>query len=368
MLQLGVSGASAPSLAAQGRALAAAVARELTWGLRATSQELRGWRRMATRIPDPRLRADALAALDRKRGHAHGAALFAILPARRERTLLRLLVAYETLVDFLDNASERHPDPANGTQLHQAVVDALACERPPADWYARHPWREDGGYLGALVATCRSDARALPSLARVQPLLAAAAQRSLVLGLNHDPDARRRDAALRAWAAPQRPPHARELAWFELSGAASATLVVLVLLALAAEPKLPVDAVAAVHDAYWPWVSLATTMLDSWVDRDDDAAVGHHSYVAHYPDAATAVARTREAIVQAVSGVGALPDGGRHRVIVGCMVALYLSKAGAGKPEDAVAGRELLLAGGPLVCGLLPILRAWRVAYGQRSA
>jgi hypothetical protein len=49
------------------------------------------------------------------------------------------------------------------------------------------------------------------------------------------------------------------------------------------------------------------------------------------------------------------------------MVALYLSKGGANKPEGRAGTRELLLAGGPLVCALLPILRAWRIAYGQRS-
>lgn len=354
-----------PSASAQGRALVGGAARELSWGLRATSRELRWWRRMALRIPDPRLRADALASLERKRGHAHGAALFTILPAARERALLRLLVAFETLVDYLDNASERHPDQAAGLQLHQAVVDALAPERPLGDYYACHPWRADGGYLVALVETCRQECRALPSLASVRPLLDDATRRSRVLAINHEPDPCRRDAALRAWAQAERQP--TELEWFELSGAASATLDALLLLTLAAEPGASVRAVQGAHAAYWPWASLATTMLDSWVDRRDDAAVGHHSYVAHYADAATAVARTREAIARALDDVARLPDGGRHAVIVGCMVALYLSKPGACSAGEDGAARELLLAGGPLVRGLLPLLRVWRIAYGQRT-
>jgi len=367
MLHRATDVVATPSAAAQGRALVAGAARELSWGLHVTSCELRVWQRLAARIPDPRLRADALASLASKRGHAHGAALFTILPAPRERGLLRLLVAYETLVDYLDNVSERHPDQANGRQLHQAVVDALADERPCADWYARHPWQADGGYLRTLVETCRAEVSALPSIRCVRPLLDAATRRSLVLGINHDPDPQRRDAALRAWAASEQCLQP-ELEWFELSGAASATLVVLVLLTLAAEPQLGSPAVDAVHAAYWPWVSLATTMLDSWADRGDDAAAGQHSYLAHYPDEATAVLRVHEAIVRSLDGVGRLPAGGRHVVIVACMVALYLSKRGARGAHERAAARELRLAGGPLVSGLLPVLRAWRIAYGQRAA
>jgi len=366
MLSSATAVAASPSASAQGRALVAGAARELSWGLHATSRELRGWRRVALRIPDPRLRADALASLGRKRGHAYGAALFTILPAARERALLRLLVAFETLVDYLDNVTERQPDQVDGLRLHQALLDALAPERPLADYYARHPWRADGGYLAALVETCRRECRALPSFDRVRPLLDEATRRSLVLALNHEADPRRRDAALCAWAEGERRGQP-ELAWFELSGAASATLVALLLLTLAADARIDACAVEAAHDAYWPWASLATTMLDSWVDRREDAAAGHHSYVAHYPDEATAVARTREAIARAFDDVGRLPDGGRHAVIVGCMVALYLSKPGACDAREDVAGRELLLAGGPLVRTLLPALRAWRIAYRQHA-
>jgi tetraprenyl-beta-curcumene synthase len=356
-----------PCGSAHRRALLAAAMRELSWGLRAASRELRAWRRAAEAIPDARLRADALASLDRKRGHAHGAALFTILPTRREPALLRLLVAYETLVDYLDNVSERHPDPADGRQLHRSLVDALDPDRPLADYYARHPWRDDGGYLARLVETCRSGCRALPAFERVRPLLAAAALRALVLGVNHDRDARRRDAALRAWAARELTPPS-EISWFELSGAASATLVVLALLTLAVDPQLSDADVAAVHAAYWPWVSLATTMLDSYVDRAEDAAAGHHSYIAHYGDAATGAARVRELLVRALEEVRRLPDGGAHAVIVACMAAMYLSKPTARAPEQRATTRELLAVGGPLVRGLLPVLRAWRIAYRQRSA
>ena len=45
--------------------------------------------------------------LEKKRTHADGAALFGTPPCWRNMHLLRLLVAYELIWDFLDNLSER---------------------------------------------------------------------------------------------------------------------------------------------------------------------------------------------------------------------------------------------------------------------
>jgi tetraprenyl-beta-curcumene synthase len=322
---------------------------------------------MAESIPDAPIRDDALHSLDHKRGHADGAALFTILPRRRDRELLALLVAYETLVDFLDNVNERHPTRANGEQLHRALSDALDPDGPLHDYYLHHPWQDDGGYLAALVDSCRERCRALPSFDRVRPLVGREAGRSLVLGLNHEEDPALRDGALRAWAGREYPDE-RDLSWFELSGAASATLVVHVLLTLAAEPCLSDSDVHDAYAAHWPWIALATTMLDSYVDQADDEASRNHSYIAHYPHPEAAIMRLHESTGRALEGARALPDGHRHLVIVGCMIALYLSKPSARVPELRATTAALVESGGSLVRLLLPILRAWRWVFAQRSA
>ncbi|HZV75135.1 MAG TPA: DUF2600 family protein [Conexibacter sp.] len=355
-----------PLSPAQIRALVGAAARELSWGLRAVSREMRAWRAMAESIPDATMREDALHALDHKRGHADGAGLFTILPRRRDRELLALLVAYETLVDFLDNVSERHPTPVNGEQLHRALGDALDPGGPLTDYYRYHPWKDDGGYLVALVNACRERCRVLPSFERVRPLVRREAHRALVLGMNHDDDPARRDAALRAWAAREYPDE-HDLSWFELSGAASASLVVHVLLTLAAEPDLTEPEIGGAYAAHWPWIALATTMLDSYVDQTDDEASGNHSYIAHYPDRDTAIRRLRQSIGRALGAARELRDGHRHAVIVGCMIALYLSKDSASAPELRTTTATVAESGGSLVRLLLPILRAWRTVYAQRS-
>lgn len=355
-----------PLSPAQIRALVAGASRELWWGLRAVSRETSRWRVMAESIPDAPIREDALHALDHKRGHADGAALFTILPRNREGELLTLLVAYETILDFLDNVNERHPTKRNGEQLHRALIDALDPDSPLTNYYRYHPWSDDGGYLVALVNTCRERCRSLPSFERVRQLVGRETRRALVLGLNHETNDTRREEALRAWAAREYP-NERELSWFELSGGASASLVVHVLLTLAAEPELTAAEVGAAYAAHWPWIALATTMLDSYVDQADDAMSGNHSYIAHYPDPETATRRLRQSIVQSLRAARQLRDGHRHTVIVGCMIAMYLSKDSARAPELRATTITLARDGGSLVRLLLPILRAWRLAYSQRS-
>lgn len=338
--------------------------RELTWGLHAVSRELAYWRSRALAIPDPVMRNDALSALTRKRGHIDGAALFTILPRRRNRNLLRALTTYAHIVDFLDNVHERHPQAADGVQLHRALVDAVDPNGTTRDYYRFHPRRDDGGYLVALVSACQAGCRALPSFPHVRALVRREAERNLVLGLNHEPDPVKRDAALRAWAA-RRDDGLTGLAWYEVSGAASATIAILGLLALAAEPHVTATAAHATQRALWPWSNLATTMLDSYADLVDDRRRGDHSYIAHYPDDRTAVVRVRNALAQTFESVSSLPQAHRHALIVGCMAALYLSKPGLRAPELAPTTRELTRAGGTLVRLLVPLLRAWRLAYRQ---
>ncbi|HZV74068.1 MAG TPA: DUF2600 family protein, partial [Conexibacter sp.] len=119
---------------------------------------------------------------------------------------------------------------------------------------------------------------------------------------------------------------------------------------------------------YFPWVSLATVMLDGYVDQAEDAAGGSHSYLEHYGDEALASTRLRESIERSARGVMGLPNGHRHAVLVACMTAMYLSKDSARAPELRETTRELVAAGGSLTRLLLPVLRLWRIRYGQRSA
>jgi tetraprenyl-beta-curcumene synthase len=349
-------------------ALGRVASRELLWGLRDVSREVNEWRQLARAIPDRELRTDALEALACKRANIDGAALFWTLPRARSRDLLRLLVAYEILADYLDCTSERAAAHGirNGLQLHRALIEAIDPSRPLSDYYRHHPWREDGGYIRALIGYCRRTAARLPSFAQVQPLAARAARLTTVLALNHEPDPSLRDTEIKAWSELHFP-EGSPLAWFELAGGASAWLTVLALLALAADTGREREEVERTYAAYLPWVSLVGTMLDSYADVAEDREVGAHSYIAHYTNATQALERIGEILTEALAKVGDLPNGERHLALISCMVAMYLSKDSARTTGNLPATRQLARAASPLPWALIPAVRAWRVIYGLQT-
>lgn len=350
------------------KALAAAMTRELCWGLRAVSSEVEYWRGRAAIIPDREIREDALSSLEDKRGNTDGAALFWTLPDLRLPQLLRLLVTYEIMCDFLDSVSERGAGAGlvNGRQLHLAFSEALDPRVPISDYYRYHPWTEDGGYLRLLVELCRAACVLLPSYAAVRPTLIRAATLAQVQGLNHELDPCLRDNTLREWSAREFAGRS-DLAWYEFSGAASTWISVLALLALAAEPgRRPAEAVKT-YAAYF-WVCLAATVLDSYVDEAEDIANGDHCYFGHYPSRDLGIARAHEIVKRASREAAGLRNGHRHTVIVACMIALYLSKDSALEGRLGPTSRMLLTSGGSLAAMLGPVLRAWRAAYSLKGA
>jgi tetraprenyl-beta-curcumene synthase len=355
--------------------------RELAFGLRATSREIARWQRLAASIPDPDLRADALAALTRKRGNVHGAALFWTLPDARSADLLHSLVAWEVLADYLDCVSERGAARgiANGRQLHLALREALQPDAALSDHYRHHRSRADGGYLHALIERSRASCAGLPSYAEVQGPMLRAAKLTLVLGVNHEPDPARRDAALAAFAQRELPDACQS--WFERTAGASAWLTVLAMLAAAARPRqaygaaargIAADAAASEAErsyaAYLRWISPVGAMLDSYSDIFEDARSGDHSYISHYGSLDLATERLSELIRRSRTEARALPHGRRHELIACCLIAFYLSKDSVREPRLAAHTRTLLGAAGPLTQLLAPALRAWRIAYGQRAA
>jgi tetraprenyl-beta-curcumene synthase len=126
--------------------------------------------------------------------------------------------------------------------------------------------------------------------------------------------------------------------------------------------------VARTYDAYAQWIAPAGAMLDSFADIAEDRASGDHSYIAHYPSMDVAVERIGRLMRESRREIRALPGGARHSVVLSSMIAFFLSKEAARAPELRASARELRRAGGPLVELLLPVLRLWRIAYGQRSA
>lgn len=314
------------------------------------------------------LRGDALQALARKRHYTDGAALFSALPRRRHLHLLELLVALQTIANFVDVASERGAAVRgrSGSTLALAIIDAVDPAAPHRDYYAEHPWRDDGGYLQAIVTSCQARCAQLPGYPTARPQLLREARLLRTLELEHDPDPHRRDHQLRC-AATEAFPTEQDATWFEIAGGASSALPVLALLAAAAEPIGSDDALAAIIDTY-SWAGRLGVVLDGYVDQDEDLRSGEWSSIAYYPSPNRAAERVAYLIDRSLRHASQLPRAEIHTLIIAAMTAMYLSHDAARHPARAAATRALGHAGGTTTRLLMPILRLWRIAHHQHDA
>jgi tetraprenyl-beta-curcumene synthase len=328
--------------------------------------ELDAWRMRADAIPDAQLRADALTTLDGERLNVAGAALFCALLGSVDRTLLRVLIAFQTAWDYLDTLSERPSADAiaNGAQLHLALVDALSPGAPCADWYGLHGAAEDGGYLAALVETCREGCASLPGHVAVLDLARAEAARAAVQGINHAPDAVR-EAAMQRWAAEQGS-HPADVRWFELAAAASSSLAILALIAAAAAATNGPAAAERIRGTYFPWICALSTLLDSLVDEREDVRSGSLSFIGHYSSRTVARERLRIFSRRSFAEARELPGGQLHVVMVAGMVAMYLSKPSAWRGPARPLTLAVLAASSRTVLPLLALLGAWRCVARAR--
>jgi tetraprenyl-beta-curcumene synthase len=335
--------------------------------------ELRHWRARAAAIPDPTLRAQALESLYEKRRHAEGAAAFAILAPRSQRaSVIRFLVAFQAMYDYLDTISEDSDnDPfADTVQLHMALTDALMPGVARAHAYALHPEDDDGGYLAEFVETCRSACLTLPAFPVVSPLVRDAARAARhSQGYNHALAGAPPSflaTAVEPWAA-RHGGTANNLHWWEVIGATGSSLAILAQIAAAADPRLEPRERDAINDVYDPWAGAVLALVDSLVDQARDGDDGTHSLSARYGSQRLAADRVAGFAARAIDLASQTTQPDRHGLIVATMIALFATNPEARAPyaEDAI--RSALAAAGPR--GVLPYLALrvrHRLSHGPR--
>jgi tetraprenyl-beta-curcumene synthase len=326
----------------------------------------------AETIPDPLLRADALASHHDKGSNSEGLAALAVLaPTQRRAEVARSLVAYQLMLDYLDGVSERPTaDPlANGLCLHRAFETALDPDATDVDYYAHAPARADGGYLSELIATCRAPLRQLPSYEAARgSLLRQARLCCESQALNHALAFAPMQDQLDDWAA--RTASESELEpgfeWWELIAAAAASsLCVGALLALAATPGASEDEARRVEAAYFPWASGLNALLDSLVDLDEDPEDASH--LRRYSSHEHAAQRLAAIASGARERVSALPDGDLHEAILAAMGALYLIHEDAWRPDREPISLAVYGALGPLARPSLAVHLLRRGGRGSRA-
>lgn len=336
---------------------------------RATQRDLLA---RAEAIPDPWLRADALASHKDKGSNSEGLAALAVLaPSGRRSEVVRSLVSYQLILDYLDGVSERPGDDplGNGLALHRAFEVALDPEAPHEDYYELNAIDDDGGYLPDLIDRCRAPLLDLPSYpATRDALLRQARLCRESQALNHalrygSIEGRLEDWTRRTVAEAGLEPG---FEWWELIAAAAASsLCVGALLALAATPGVEEDEARQVESAYFPWASGLNALLDSLVDLDEDPEGASH--LRRYESWEQAAERLGTIAAGARLRVAELPDGRLHEAILAAMGSLYLIHEEAWRPGCRPISLAVYGALGPLARPALAVHLIRRPGQGSRA-
>jgi tetraprenyl-beta-curcumene synthase len=328
--------------------------------------ERRRRRARALQIPDPLLRATALDA-QRKWGNVEGAAAFAaFVPARHRAAAARAMTCFQAAYNYLDMLGEQPcADPvANGRRLHGALLVALDPDAQHLDYYEHCLEREDGGYLREIVDSCREALAALPSYPALAPAALRAAGRIVEFQSCNTGDrselGRQGDLmTLERWGRAHTPP-GEDLRWWETAAAGGSSLGVFALLALAAEPGLERsttasrEAIAAVEDAYFPWVGALHSLLDNLVDVAEDRATGQHSLIGLYSSPLQAAARIGRLAERSLQATRSLPEARAHTLVLAAMASFYLSTPEAATPAALPVARAVRAAlDGPVDLAML---------------
>jgi tetraprenyl-beta-curcumene synthase len=323
------------------------------------SLHLRRLRRRAAALSDPRARQLALAALE-KRSNLEGAAAFAaFVPWRRRADVVRALVALQAAYSYADVIAEQPSrDPIRDARLaHESLLAALEADRSVAAF---------DDFVVVLVADCRLALSRLPSYGLVAAPAIRCAERivafqSLSLGSAGE---------LERWAhaAAEADGGLAELQWWEIAAAAGSSLAAYALIAAAASPRLSQHEATAIERAYFPAIGALHSLLDSLIDRAEDAATGEFSLIGRYRTPQDAVEGLERIARSAVDSARPLPGWRKHTLLTVAMACSYLADAPRHEPGEP---RERVLAAlGPLARPTMLVfaLRGLATSPGRQSA
>jgi tetraprenyl-beta-curcumene synthase len=306
--------------------------------------QLRMWRTTVEQIPDPELKRQAIASITAKQFHCEGGAVYAAANLPMRHVLIPLIVAFQTISDYLDNLCDRSTsmDPDDFRQLHQSMLDAVDPSAPIHDYYAFRQEKDDADYLVKLVRTCQSCICLLPSYEiaarRIKELVGLYCDLQVYKHIRHD----RREAELDNWwnSHSERFPDIR---WTEFAAATGSTLGVFMYFLAAADPNLGEQAVEEIYHAYFPYVCGLHILLDYLIDQEEDRLGGDLNFCSYYENMNITVQRIARFAEEARLRANRLSHTQFHRMIIEGLLALYLSDPKVRKqPEVREISRQLM--------------------------
>ena len=309
--------------------------------------ELNHWHDYALVHCSQELKEQALASIKHKKFHCQGGAIYSLYPGVDTKSFISLIVALQTISDYLDNLCDRVSvtDETAFRHLHHAMRDALDPDAIPQDYYAFYPLKEDGGYLNELVKTCQQQIKELPSYSIVKAdiqklvLLYSDLQTYKHLAPNI------REGKMTDWIQKYRYPYPHIGQW-EFAAATGSTLGMFMLCAAASDKHLTPYIVQRIVTAYFPWISGLHILLDYFIDSTEDETNGDLNFVAYYTDETQIISRLSLFIEQAFEQASLLPQPSFHKIVVQGLLAMYLSDPKTNTTKEQTIKKALLKTAG----------------------
>ncbi|MBO8127638.1 MAG: tetraprenyl-beta-curcumene synthase family protein [Peptococcaceae bacterium] len=305
----------------------AILGRTLTSVLPEVERQLARWKQKINTGPTHHeLARQARASISSKRFHAQGGSVYALCYGTFRHDLVRLIVALQIISDYLDNLCDQAgcEDGKAFRQLHQSMLCAVNRNAAPQDFYRYYPYKDDGGYLDALVYECREIIGSLPSYDVVEDRITFLVRLYTDLQVYKHTRRDRRESLLQSWFATYEKDYPM-LYWWEFAAAAGSTLAMFALFAASARPNLTRKEVEDIFSAYFPWICGLHILLDYFIDQEEDRCGGDLNFVFYYPDEATCQRRLLLFQEEALNRASSLHRSFFHRTIVKGLPALYLS-------------------------------------------
>ncbi|SMD09341.1 tetraprenyl-beta-curcumene synthase family protein [Sporomusa malonica] len=324
-------------------------------------QELSVWQRFATNHGVRELADQALASINTKKFHCQGGSVYSLYKGVPTRDFVRLVVALQTISDYLDNLCDRAgiADEAAFRQLHLAMTDALDPDKPLNDYYAAYPFQDDGGYLSRLVTTCRQEIAKLPAYHLVKA--AALGQATLYSELQtykHLAPSVREEKML-TWINRHLPDYPGIMPW-EFAAATGSTLGMFMLCAAAYNPTLTAREADTIASAYFPWINGLHILLDYFIDEAEDRLTGDLNFVSYYEGSQDTLTRLSYFVQQARIQANTLPESDFALTVIDGLLAMYLSDPKTDPPAERAIRDSLLRTAGlypRFMYGLCRLLR-----------
>ncbi|MFT9495490.1 tetraprenyl-beta-curcumene synthase family protein [Anaerosolibacter sp.] len=306
-------------------------------------KELSVWRKAASNGQDPVLSQQALASIEKKSFHAQGGAVYSLYTQQVNPSVVKFIVALQTISDYLDNLCDRVglEDHMAFLQLHKAITDALDPSDTFSDYYAHYPHKNDGGYLQSLVASCKVYITQLPKYDLIHKEVMDLGKLYGEMQSYKHISSMHREAALDTWAKYHLTSFP-DLSTWEFSAAAGSTLGIFLLCALASDETLTVQEVQDVKNAYFPWVCGLHILLDYFIDQQEDLSTGDLNFVSYYQDIQTKKERLQWFLQQSLERVLSLKNPTFHLTVIEGLLAMYFSDPKTSQGEEALIHREIL--------------------------